>query len=322
MQGQLMGFSNSEIKVVYEAIVDFSGIAKEAIQRPVKYYSSGMYLRLAFSVVAMLQTDVLILDETMSVGHAAFRLQCEAWLKEYVRKGNTLVISGHNVSEIENVAPRCLWLQEGSVKMDAPVREASKAYLLDIMQFVKSDSALPANPAEEQPTADTFVTDWRAHDFSSTDGKLQIMSLRLENSGGRSTNVLEVDHAFSIIITLRTTTQVDSVQPILKIHNLHGHPLVVLSPMFAPDYVPHPTPPGVQELMFMYRASWLHAGTYMVGFSIAINQSEHLGEWYPVMHFDVVMPAYQASTKWKGQPTAVRYLHGYEQKFIGNNSSI
>lgn len=320
MQGRLMGFSTSEIKERYGAIVDFSGVANKAIQRPVKYYSSGMYLRLAFSVVAMLQTDLLILDETMSVGDVAFRLQCEAWLKEYVRKGNTLIIAGHNVSEIENVANRCLWLREGIVKMDAPVREVSKAYLLDTMPFVTSDSALPADPDEPQTAADTFVTDWRPHDFSGTDGKLQIMNLRLENSAGRPTNLLEVDDAFSIIITMRTTTQVHSVQPIVKIHSLHGHPLVVLSPMFAPDYVPHPTPLGVQEAVFRYRTSWLHVGTYMVGFSIAINQSEHLGEWYPVMHFDVAMPAYQASTKWKGQPTAVRYLHGYEQNFIGNSS--
>jgi lipopolysaccharide transport system ATP-binding protein len=99
LNGQLLGFSKKEIKDKYHEIIAFSGIER-FIEEPVKNYSNGMYLRLAFSILAHLDFDIYLFDEVMSVGDAEFNLKCEIILKKIINDKKTIIIVSHNINEV------------------------------------------------------------------------------------------------------------------------------------------------------------------------------------------------------------------------------
>lgn len=113
--GLSMGFSRKEILEKYDSIVEFSELG-EAIERPVKTYSSGMYSKLAFSIAVMLRTDILLVDEVLSVGDARFREKSRKAMLEIINdKKRTVIIVSHNLGEIKNLCTRVIWLEQGCV---------------------------------------------------------------------------------------------------------------------------------------------------------------------------------------------------------------
>jgi len=115
LNGEILGMSRKEIDGKYKQIVDFSGIG-EFIDRPVKQYSSGMYLRLAFSVVVTLDADLLLFDEVLSVGDARFRLRTSERMQELARLGRSIILVSHNMGEILKTCTHCIRLEDGAVK--------------------------------------------------------------------------------------------------------------------------------------------------------------------------------------------------------------
>src|SRR5207249_2181596 len=96
LNGSILGMKNSEVKRKFDEIVDFSGI-EPFIDTPVKRYSSGMYVRLAFAVAAHLEPEVLLVDEVLAVGDARFQRKCLNWMQELGRRGGTVLFVSHNL---------------------------------------------------------------------------------------------------------------------------------------------------------------------------------------------------------------------------------
>lgn len=116
LNGQLLGFSKKEIDAQFDAIVAFSGV-ESFLSEPVKNYSSGMYLRLAFSIMANLDFDVYLLDEVMGVGDAAFQKQSSQRLKELIASGKTCLFASHNFLELKQLFSRFLYIKNGQLEM-------------------------------------------------------------------------------------------------------------------------------------------------------------------------------------------------------------
>jgi ABC-type polysaccharide/polyol phosphate transport system ATPase subunit len=116
LNGQLLGFSKKEIDAQFDAIVAFSGV-EDFLSEPVKNYSSGMYLRLAFSIMANLDFDVYLLDEVMGVGDAAFQKQSSQRLKELIASGKTCLFASHNFLELKQLFKRFFYIQNGHLEM-------------------------------------------------------------------------------------------------------------------------------------------------------------------------------------------------------------
>ena len=115
LSGLSMGFSKKEIMERYDSIVEFSELG-EAIERPVKTYSSGMYSKLAFSIAVTLRTDILLVDEVLSVGDAHFREKSRNAMLEIINDNRrTVVIVSHNLAEIKNLCSRVIWLEKGKI---------------------------------------------------------------------------------------------------------------------------------------------------------------------------------------------------------------
>ncbi len=115
LNGAILGMRQNEIRVHFEEIVAFAGVA-DFIDQPVKHYSSGMYMRLAFSIAAHLTSEIMIIDEVLAVGDTAFQKQCLAKTKQLVRdEGRTVLLVSHNLASIQDLADQCLWLDHGQI---------------------------------------------------------------------------------------------------------------------------------------------------------------------------------------------------------------
>jgi lipopolysaccharide transport system ATP-binding protein len=127
IRGRLLGLTRKEIFKKHDDIVAFSELG-EYMHMPVRTYSSGMLLRLAFSVSTAVNPEILLMDEWLSVGDADFRGKAEARLSGLVAKTRILVIASHSRELIEQVCNRAIWVEHGAVKMDGPVQSVCDAY--------------------------------------------------------------------------------------------------------------------------------------------------------------------------------------------------
>jgi ABC-type polysaccharide/polyol phosphate transport system ATPase subunit len=130
--GLLAGLTRQEIRRLEPEIVEFSELA-HAIDDPLKTYSSGMKMRLGFAVAHAVRPDVLLVDEVLAVGDAAFRLKCYDRLREFCRSGGTFILVSHDLSSILKLCHRCLWLEQGVLKSDGPSAEVAEAYQETVM---------------------------------------------------------------------------------------------------------------------------------------------------------------------------------------------
>ena len=127
LSGLLYGISQTELARRYDSIVEFAEIG-EFIDQPVKTYSSGMYVRLAFAIAAHVDADVLVVDEALSVGDVRFTQKCMRFLREFQKTGTLLFVS-HDTSAVVSLCSRAVWLDRGTLRMDGPAKETVETYL-------------------------------------------------------------------------------------------------------------------------------------------------------------------------------------------------
>lgn len=128
LSGLLMGFTEKEIKSKMKEIIEFSELGK-AIDKPVSSYSSGMHSRLAFAITAILDTDILLVDEVLSVGDARFKKKSHQKMKELIMdKDRTVVMISHNLDTLASMCNRIIWLHKGEINMVGKPKEVLKKY--------------------------------------------------------------------------------------------------------------------------------------------------------------------------------------------------
>ncbi len=127
LSGTFLGMRVWEIRRKFDDIVAFSEV-EQFIDTPVKYYSSGMFVRLAFAVAVHLTPEILLLDEVLAVGDAGFQHKSLAKMKELLGSGATIVFVSHNSQAVRDICSRAIWLEKGSVRMDGPSAEVVGQY--------------------------------------------------------------------------------------------------------------------------------------------------------------------------------------------------
>lgn len=128
LNGSILGMSQAEVKSKFDEIVEFSEVG-QFIDTPVKHYSSGMRVRLAFSVAAHVQPDVLVVDEVLAVGDARFRKKCMDKMSHVAKNGSTVLFVSHNAQTVTSMCDRAVWLKQGQVVQTGPAAETVAAYL-------------------------------------------------------------------------------------------------------------------------------------------------------------------------------------------------
>lgn len=133
LNGAILGMKKREIENKFDEIVDFSGVEK-FIDTPVKRYSSGMYVRLAFAVAAHLDPDVLVVDEVLAVGDESFRKKCVAKMSSVAREGRTIIFVSHTLPIVADLCTRAIWLQLGQLMVSGDVEDVIQAYLGSLLE--------------------------------------------------------------------------------------------------------------------------------------------------------------------------------------------
>lgn len=128
LNGTILGMKPAEVSQQFDKIVKFAGIA-DFLDDPVKYYSSGMYMRLAFAIAAHLTSEIMIIDEVLAVGDTAFQQQCLKKIRQLVKDENrTVLLVSHNLASVVSFCDRCLWLDHGRAQMIGPTKKVLTAY--------------------------------------------------------------------------------------------------------------------------------------------------------------------------------------------------
>jgi len=139
MNGTILGMKRHEIDSAFDAIVDFSGV-ENFLDTPVKRYSSGMYVRLAFAVAAHLEPEIMLIDEVLAVGDAAFQKKCLGKMSEVARGGRTIIFVSHNMAAVQSLCDSCIWISNGTIQQTGPCEKVVENYTRETL----------AKPSEQQ----------------------------------------------------------------------------------------------------------------------------------------------------------------------------
>lgn len=185
LNGAILGLRRAEIRRVFDEIVAFSEIGK-FLDTPVKRYSSGMYVRLAFAVAAHLDPEIMLVDEVLAVGDVQFQKKCLGKMSDVAGSGRTILFVSHNMSAVQALCHSCLLLDQGCIVARGPVRDVVQRYL-----------------AESFATADGSDLDRRT-DRTGT-GRIRIRGFRLEDAAGEPVAVVQSGQACTFVFDYEVT---------------------------------------------------------------------------------------------------------------------
>jgi lipopolysaccharide transport system ATP-binding protein len=191
LNGAILGMTRKEIAKKFDEIVAFAGVEK-FLDTPVKHFSSGMYVRLAFSVAAHMEPDILIVDEVLAVGDAEFQKKCLGKMSEITKKdGRTILFVSHNMGAIQQLCTKTILLEKGSVKRHGATEEVITAYL----------------HMEENKTAEHGSVVF-THDPTK---KIQIESMRIVKKNGISDSHVSIRDNFTVEIEIDIKEDIESI---------------------------------------------------------------------------------------------------------------
>ena len=162
LSGSILGMRRREIADKLERIIDFAGV-RDFIDTPVKHYSSGMFVRLGFSIAAHLEPDILLLDEVLAVGDAAFQAKCLDRIHELHRHGRTIIFISHDLGAVERLCDRALLLRRGQIVADGPASDVIATYQKDSSTYAASEPHTAAQAFLSREATITSVTCHDAH---------------------------------------------------------------------------------------------------------------------------------------------------------------
>ncbi|MES2514157.1 MAG: ABC transporter ATP-binding protein [Bacteroidota bacterium] len=191
LNGAILGMTKREIRSKFDEIVDFSGVERY-IDTPVKRYSSGMYVRLAFAVAAHLEPEILIVDEVLAVGDAEFQKKCLGKMKDVSGQGRTVLFVSHNMAAVKGLCTKGIILENGEVKFSGGVEEAVNFY-------TRSGYSLAAIPIKER-------TDRKGN------GKLRVTDIKFINNLNTSVSELTSGEYYKIQFNFEKYNEIDVKQ--------------------------------------------------------------------------------------------------------------
>lgn len=199
LNGTILGMSRQEVKEKINEIIDFSGVEK-FIETPVKHYSSGMYVRLAFAVAAHLEPEILIVDEVLAVGDLEFQKKCLGKMKDVSNSGRTVIFVSHNLEAIRRLCNRAIVLENGIIKKDGTVNESINYYLTN---NIKNKHI------------------WESK-INSADNEMCFISAKLTDNNDRDLNIISNNQILVLELKYKIFQKMNSMRIVCDIYNQDG----------------------------------------------------------------------------------------------------
>ena len=229
LNGAILGMSRREITRKFDEIVGFAEIEK-FLDVPVKRYSSGMHVRLAFAVASHLEPEILVIDEVLAVGDVAFQKKCLGKMNQVSRDGRTVLFVSHNMSAMKALCTRAILLEKGDVTLDGTVDEVVNRYL-----------RMTAEAARGGTIADDI------HRLSDRPGEARFQSVRLTDRGGSDTTQLHFGQPFRVGFVCEVLKPIDGGFFEISISTLDGTH-VTFSTTLDGGTPPRRLDPGLHEI--------------------------------------------------------------------------
>ena len=202
LNGAILGMRRAEIERKFDEIVAFSEIEK-FIETPVKWYSSGMYVRLAFSVAAHLEPEILIMDEVLAVGDAAFQQKCLDKMHEIRQQGRTIFFVSHNMPAVTRLCKRVLLLDHGKIVSDGDAQTVVHAYLSRSWN-IGAECSWPE--AKDAPGNEV----------------VRLRRVRVRNESGETVVAVDIRHAVGIELDYEVLEEGHALSPVIDVYNEEG----------------------------------------------------------------------------------------------------
>jgi lipopolysaccharide transport system ATP-binding protein len=287
MAASLYGLSKEEVAQRFDAIAAFADIG-DHIHQPVKTYSSGMYVRLAFAVIAHVDADILVVDEALAVGDAVFTQKCMRFIRKF-RENGTLLFVSHDMGSVLNLCEQAVWLHAGQVRQLGVAKEISEAYLQYTLQEVYGQEAqlqaieqkTSAQPVQTRDADEPPLLDYEpqvsvqnnlneANGWKSGAGKIVSVSLSVLNSTTDAGDVLKGGEM--VKMTIKAVAHEDMARPILGflVRDRLGQDLLGENTLPFTNQQPLPVRAGERfQADFTFRLPMLPNGDYSVMTSLA-----------------------------------------------------
>jgi lipopolysaccharide transport system ATP-binding protein len=259
LNGAILGMPRSEIQRKFDAIVDFSGVSK-FIDTPVKRYSSGMYVRLAFAVAAHLEPEILLVDEVLAVGDAAFQKQCLGKIRDISKSGRTILFVSHNMPAITRLCDRALLLAEGRLIDDGPPDRI-------VARYLGSEFGTTARRTWSD-SVEAPGNDW-----------VRLRSVRVVTEALETVESVDVRCPVGIELQFDVSAERDPMVPGLSLMNDQGQ--LIFSAMDTDPSWRRPLPPGGYRSVAWIPGNLLNEGMTIVSVSLA---SHSPGRMIPQMY--------------------------------------
>jgi lipopolysaccharide transport system ATP-binding protein len=244
LNGAILGMRNTEIDRRFDEIVAFSEIEK-FIDTPVKHYSSGMFLRLAFAVAAHLNPEVLLVDEVLAVGDDRFQKKCMGKMESVGKEGRTVLFVSHNMNAIHRLCPRVILLEEGRIAADGDTSEV-------IAQYLNADRS-----AAE-------CKEWDAPDQAPGDAVARLKRVRLLDRSGKPRSSFEIREPLQIEVEFWSFDTAQPFLPILLLHNDDGICVLESAANHDPVYAGKTRRKGIYRSVCRIPGDFLNEGMFTV----------------------------------------------------------
>jgi lipopolysaccharide transport system ATP-binding protein len=299
LNGAILGLTKEEVDLRFEKITGFADIG-DFIDQPVKTYSSGMIVRLAFAVIAHVDADILVIDEALSVGDAVFVQKCNLFLRRFLENGTLLFVS-HSMQSVLELCTRVIWLSDSEIRMDGEAKEVVKNYSAYIHQKIHSNTKIhieqstlekletrtspQPTPSRQfaEPASNYYKTKIFAFDPNSTywgSGGAEITDIEIISENGGRLEILPSGSQIRVRVHVKNTD--DLMEPIIgfNIRNQRGVDLISENTNNSATSAPPERIPKSSIFFadFVFFMPYLPIGEYFIGGAVADrpNQTEHL----------------------------------------------
>jgi lipopolysaccharide transport system ATP-binding protein len=253
LNGAILGMTKAEIRSKFDEIVEFSGVERY-IDTPVKRYSSGMYVRLAFAVAAHLEPEILIIDEVLAVGDAEFQKKCLGKMKDVSGQGRTVLFVSHNMAAVQNLCSKSMILDNGQLRAIDNTSQIVNQYL---SYNLNDDHSVKVDLTNAKRTGSV---------------RNIIDSIWLENSRGEAVRSVFMGESFSVVFTFKSSTTLNNALFGFGIENSEGERITSLNNEISGDIIPAEISCGTACLRV--NSPNLMDGKYYVSVSVVTNQVE------------------------------------------------
>lgn len=267
LNGSILGMTRSEIRNNFKQIVDFAEIEK-FLDTPVKHYSSGMYMRLAFSVAAHLQPEILLVDEVLAVGDTNFQQKCLGQMNNIASQGRTVVFVSHNLSALKKICHQGVLLGNGHLLNQGPIHSVIEKYLA--------------------PTAESQQGRWKNNTHINKQ-YFNIQSISVTNSNGKSITNFSWDQ--SIYISIDLDLRKFDAREILFMQ-VYQEDVLVFNTFFKLSNLKS-TKPELKNIICHIPAKFLNHGNYQISVHGGFHNIESFFQYDRIVHFHVTMESHQ-----------------------------